>query len=112
MTYTRQGLIALALEEMGVPGAGQTASAEDTQTVDRKLNAVMADLALRDIYQWGDPDQIPDETALHLAVILAEASAMSFGLPKDEQKRLVAEARVRALQPQIASGQRMTAEYF
>jgi hypothetical protein len=112
MAYSREKLVLLALEELGVPGAGQTPSAEDKKTIDDKLNSVMDDLAERNIYTWGDPDQTPDAAAIHLAVVMAQASARSFGVPKDEAVRLLAEARLRELKPAILSGQPQQAEYF
>lgn len=112
MTYSREKLVLLALEEMGIPGSGQTASAEDRKTVDDKLNSVMDDLAERNIFTWGDPDQTPDSAAIHLAVIMAQASARSFGLPKDEPTRLLAEARLRELKAVILSGQPQQSDYY
>lgn len=112
MAYSREQLVLLALGELGVPGAGQAPSAEDKATVDGKLNSVMDDLALRNIYTWGDPDQIEDAAAIHLAKIMAFASARSFGQPEDETARLASESRLRALQPMIATGQTQTTEYF
>lgn len=112
MTYSREKLVLLALEELGVPGAGQTPSAEDKKTIDDKMNSVMDDLARRDVYVWGDPDQTEDAAAIHLAQLLANASARSFGQAPDEAVRLLAEARLIALRPTIVTGQRQTTEYF
>jgi hypothetical protein len=112
MTYSREKLVLLALEELGVPGAGQAPSAEDKKVIDDKLNSVMDDLALRDIYAWGDPDQTPDAAAIHLAKIMANASARSFGQAADEGVRLLAESRLRALKLAVLSGQPQTTEYF
>lgn len=112
MSYTREALVLLALEELGVPGAGQTPSAEDKATVDNKLNSVMDDLALRNIYAWGNPDDIDDAAAIHLAKIMAQASARSFGQAPDETVRLLAEGRLRGLKQSIATGQAQTSDYF
>jgi hypothetical protein len=112
MAYSREALVLLALEELGVPGAGQTPSAEDKATIDNKLNSVMDDLALRNIYTWGDPDETPDAAAIHLAVIMAQASARSFGQMADEGRRLMAEARLTALRQTILSGQPQQVEWY
>lgn len=112
MTYSREQLINRALGNLSVVGAGQTASAEDFATVDGMLNSVMSDLAQRDIYTWGDPDTIDDGAFLHLAEVVADAAANDFGQPKDKDKRLTAEARLRGLQPTIYSGAPQTTEYF
>lgn len=112
MTYSREKLVLLALEELGIPGAGQTPSAEDKKTVDDKLNSVMDDLAERNIYAWGDPDQTPDAVAIHVAVCMSVASARSFGQAPDESRRLLAEGRLRELKQVILSGQPQQTEYF
>lgn len=112
MPYSRENLVLLALEELGVPGAGQTPSAEDKATIDNKLNSVMDDLAQRNIYVWGDPDQIEDAAAIHIAKIMAHASARSFGQAADEAARLYSEARLKELRPYIDAGDPIPALYF
>lgn len=112
MTYTRAGLVLLALEELEAVGAGQQPRAADQKTVDDRLDAVMADLALRNIYTWGDPDKIDDAAAVHLSVILAEANAPSFGRGRNEDARLLAEARLRGIKQTYVTGQVQTADYY
>lgn len=112
MAYSREALVLLALEELGVPGAGQTPSAEDKDTIDRKLNSVMDDLAMRNVWVWGDPDQIEDAAAIHLAKIMAHASARSFGQAPNEADRLYSEGRLRELRPYIDAGDPIVGEYF
>lgn len=112
MSYSREALVLLALEELGVPGAGQTPSAEDKATVDNKLNSVMDDLAQRNIYVWGNPDETDDASAVHFAVCLAQACCREFGQPKDEGVRLLAEARLMELRPYIDAGDPIHADYF
>jgi hypothetical protein len=110
MAYSREQLVLLALDEHGIPGAGQTPSAEDKKFVDDRLDSVMADLAQRNIYTWGDVDAIDDAAAIHLAKILAVASPI--GNPIPESERLLAESRLRALNQVILSGQPQTIEWF
>lgn len=112
MTYSREKIVFLALKELGVPGAGQTPSAEDKATVDEKFNSVMADLAQRNIYVWGDPDKTEDAAAVHIGVCLAQACCREFGQAKDEPARLLSEARLRALQVITLTGQPQTTEYY
>lgn len=112
MTKTRTELVNRALKELGVVGAGQTASAEDFDEIDKAVEPVMSDLATRDIWVWGDPDEYDDDAFDHLAVLLANARARGFGVQPDEQKRLLAEARLRGLKPTILSGQPQQIEYF
>lgn len=112
MTKTRQQLVTRALQKLSVLAAGQTASAEDAQLVLDEIPPVMDDLAQRDIFSWGDPDQIEDAAFVHLADILANSVAADFGKPQDETLRLTAEKRLRALRLSMLSGQQQTAEYF
>lgn len=112
MTYSREQLVELALKQMGVVGAGQTASAEDAADVDAYINTVMSDLATREVWTWGDPDQIADEAALHLADILGYAAAPAFGMERDEGKRLLSESRLRRLNAEYLSGQPLQVDYY
>jgi hypothetical protein len=45
-------------------------------------------------------------------LLLANARARACGAPPDEQKRLLAEARLRGLKPTILSGRTQEIEYF
>lgn len=112
MTKTRAELVKEALIELGAVGAGQPPAPEDAQVIDDALVPVLADLAQRDIYQYGDLDAIEDEAFLHLAKILANEKARSFGKEPDETKRLYSERRLRELQPTVLSGQPQQVEYF
>lgn len=112
MTHTREQLATRALNKLGVVGAGQTAAAEDLAVVDDSLDSIMSDLATRGVWVWGDPDAIDDDAFEHLAVILANANATEFGEPEDEQKRLMAEARLRQLQVTFLSGQPLAVDYY
>lgn len=112
MTCSREKLVLLALRWRGIPGAGQTPAAEDKAAMDEVFNNAMDDLAERNIYAWGDPDQTPDAAALHISVVLAwhapDLGNMVAGAPTLEQ----AESRLRALKQVILSGQPQQTEYF
>jgi len=112
MTKTRSELVNRALQKLKVVGAGQTASAEDSQFVNDELEPVMSDLAVRNIFVWGDPDEIDDAAFVHLADILANSVAGDFGQAQDETVRLYAEKRLRELNLYSLSGQRQTSEYY
>lgn len=109
---SREELVNRALKELGVVGSGQTASAEDYATIDEAVEPVMSDLATRDVWVWGDPDEYDEDAFEHLAVLLANAKARSFGKAPSEETRLMAESRLRQLSPTILSGQRQQTEYF
>jgi len=112
VTKTRAELVARALSELGVVGSGQTASAEDTQTVDNEVEPMFDNLAQRNVFQWGDPDQIDDNAFVFLARWLANSIGRPFGVTPDEQLRLSLEQNLREVKPVFLSGQRQTADYF
>ena len=109
---SREQLVLRALQELKVVGAGQQPAAEDAKIVDDEIPPVMGDLARRDIYYWGDPDQIDDDSFVHLAIILANSVRVPFGQTPDETVRLLAEQRLRSINAQTLSGRAQTAEYF
>lgn len=112
MSYTREEWVNGALEELGVVGSGQEASAEDAQTVDRHVNSVINDLVTRSVWSIGDPDTIDDGAYNHLCVILAQVVARKFGQEPSEQARLMAENRLRELGAETLSYQPLAVDYF
>lgn len=112
MTQTRERLVARALEKLKVVGSGQTASAEDTQFVDEVVEPMMADLGARNIFAWGNEDELPDDAFEHLAGLLANSCAEDFGKVNDENKRVLLETRLRMINPISLSGQPQKVEYF
>ncbi len=109
---TREQLVTRALQKLKVLAAGQTPSAEDAKVVDDDLVPVLSDLSTRNIYPFGDPDQIEDNAFVHLADILANSVAADFGLDQNETVRIAAEMRLRELTAQTLSGQPLQACYF
>lgn len=113
MTKTRDQLVARSLEKLRVVGSGQTASAEDTALVDAVVDPVMSSLATRQVFSWGDPDELPDEAFEHLADCVAHAAAPDFGkMHGDRAARLGFEADLRALNIYSLSGQIARTDYF
>jgi len=109
---TRQALVLRALLNVGGVAAGQAAAPEDYKVADDAVEPTLASLASRGMWQWGDPDQIDDDTFLILADLLANEIALDFGKPKDEGLRMVGEQHLHQLQPVILSGERQQTEYF
>lgn len=109
---SREQLVLRALQDLGVVGAGQQASAEDTKIANDDVVPVLKDLARRNIYNFGDADQIEDEHFVHLASILSNSVAPTFGMPQDDAKRLYAEARLRDLRYVRDAGDPIEANYF
>lgn len=112
MSKTSAQLVARALNKLGAVGAGQAPSAEDAALVEDEIAPLMDDLMVRGIYAWGDPDAIDDAAFLHVADLLANSVARDFGRQQDETLRLMAEKRLRELEPMVLSGQAQKAEYF
>lgn len=109
---SREQLVTRALQKLKVLAAGQSPSAEDYQVVDDDLVPVLSDLSTRNIYPFGDPDQIEDNAFVHLADILANSVAADFGRDQNDTVRLAAEARLRELTAQTLSGQALQVDYF
>ena len=112
MSKTQAELIDRALQKLGVLGAGQTAETEDSDLLEAEIQPLMSDLSERNIYQWGDPDDIDDAAFLHLADLLSNSVARDYGKQQDEQLRVTAESRLRLLEPLVLSGQPLRAEYY
>lgn len=109
---SREQLVARALQKLKVLAAGQTPSAEDAKVVDDEVVPVLSDLSKREIYPFGDPDQIEDDAFVHLADILANSVAADFGRDQSEELRLMAEMRLRQLTAQTLSGQSLQVDYY
>lgn len=109
---TREQLVRRTLQKLKVLAAGQTPSAEDAQVVDDEIEPVLSDLSVRNIYHFGDPDQIEDEAFVHLADVLAQSVAADFGRDQDESMRILAENRLRRIQAETLSYQPLRVEYF
>lgn len=112
MDKTREQLVLRALNELGVPGAGQTPSAEDAQIVDAEIGPLLSDLAKRNIYNYGDPDAIEEDAFVHLAVILANSVARQFGQAQDESERIYRESRLRDLHYFLPASTPIRVQYF
>ena len=109
---SREQLVLRALREVGAVEAGQAAAAEDVQAMDDEVEPLMADLAKRRIWTWGDPDQIDDSAVIHLAKLLANSAARQFGEVPSEEVRLYCESRLRELTFVDISGQPQETVYF
>jgi hypothetical protein len=79
-TRTRRDLVNAALANLGILAAGQNANAEDFEAVDNFVDPLVAWLEATDVIDIDDIDAIPLEWFNALAVILADQSALMFGL--------------------------------
>ena len=95
---TRAELISEALTELFADGGtGQAPDAEDQDAVDRKVDALIEELAARNIVTVADTDAIPAEWLGPLAELLANECAPRFGRPKSPALREDAEARLKVM---------------
>jgi hypothetical protein len=81
-TRTRRELVNEALVNLGVLAAGQQPDSEDFEAVDNKFEPLMEWLEAAQIIDLDTSvDEIPNEWFNALAVLLADESALMFGLP-------------------------------
>jgi hypothetical protein len=97
MAKTRANLATRALQKLLVVGSGQLADSEDVETADGAIDAVLADLAGRNVYSVADETDIEVSAFEWLALILADTIAPDFGQPMDPNKRAYAENMLRRL---------------
>lgn len=112
MTKSRQALVTRALQILRVVASGQAPAAEDSTLVDNQVEPMFANLASRDIWQWGDPDVIDLDAFEPLAQLLANICAKDFGTDYDLNIKAQFEGDLRALRPSMLSGQPQRTEYF
>ena len=97
MTITREGLIALAADELNVTSVGQTLAIEDYEKIDDKIDGLLANLSSRGIVYIGDADAIPDSIADQMGILLADVCSKSFGKPRDFALRDRIEEEIRVI---------------
>jgi len=104
MSYTREQLITAALQTIQRLGVGRDMTDEDRDHIDLRIEAIVADLAARDIYAVADAGEVTptggdfDAAAfLHLARFIAAEVSPDFGVPYDEAMQSRAERRLRTL---------------
>lgn len=97
LTKTRADLVNQALSNLGVLGAGQTASTEDYDSVDSHVDQTFASLEARDIATIDNEDEIPAEWFQALSSILADDAAAEFGTASNPALVLQAETTLRQI---------------
>jgi len=106
---SRTDLIKMALQHVKAVAAGQPVSAEDNQLVSDRLAGIFAELAAREICYVPDLDDVPDEWAEALSLIVAKHVAPAFGLAGSELSDIVAlagdaEGRLRVMTRKNGTG--------
>lgn len=94
---TRDDLVTQALVNLKVIGSGQDPDADDSATVDGKVDGLLAELETRGIVSVPDSDSIPVEFFNPLAELLANEAAPAFGMAKDAGMREDAETRLKIM---------------
>lgn len=79
MARTRVELVHKALAVMGIIKTGQTPSAEDAEGVDAYVDDLIDYMAADEIAYVSDPDSIPNEWFVPIAILLADAASDEFG---------------------------------
>ncbi|MCC0807512.1 hypothetical protein FPV16_14950 [Methylobacterium sp. W2] len=95
MPRTRQDLIELVLQNLGVLAAGQSAAAEDRQTVNARVDPKLSELGRREVFVGLNADSLDDAVFLYVADILTFACATPFGISgakRTELAQVAAEA--------------------
>lgn len=94
---TRNDLITQALVNLKVIGSGQDPDADDSSTVDGKVDGLLGELESRGIVSVPDSNAIPVEFFNPLSELLANECAPAFGMAKDAGMREDAENRLRIM---------------
>lgn len=108
MAYTRQDLITLVLQNVGVLAAGQEASIEDRAAVDLRIDSKLAELAKREIFTGLNADALDAAVILHVADVIASACRVPFGITGNKAEVLTgaaaeAEASLKLLSRQFST---------
>lgn len=110
---TRMDLIAATLQLLNVLAAGQDPAAEDVDAIDGLIDGKLNELNLREILRVQDTSEFDDELVDPLSIILANTAAPTFGQPRNEDSRLIAEATLRSFKPSTyVPGSVLSVEYF
>ena len=98
LTKTREELIEQAGEELLLIASGQSLVSDDQQLIDSRVDGLFAELSARNVCTVSDEDNIPIEWVDALALLLANASATSFGRQRmDDRTRDSIEDRLRIM---------------
>lgn len=95
-------------------GSGQSADPEDFQFVNERVPVILGSLSSRNVYPYGDPDQIEEDAFEYLSICLANMQSVSrrFGSAVDNGAVSDAETKLREITAETLSYQPLKAEYF
>lgn len=92
---TRAELVTRAAQKAQLIASGQSLEAEDQQLIDASVDAVLVDLAVRNVVYVPNDEEIDLAVFEWIADILSDAIAPDFGKPRDADKVQTAEFRLK-----------------
>ena len=111
-TKTRDQLVDRALQKLMIVGSGQSPDAEDQELVDGIVDATLGDLQERNVVLIEDDEAIPASVFEWVADCLADNAAADFGKPRDPQKVMYAENRLKKISSIPQTYEPLRSEYF
>jgi hypothetical protein len=112
MAKTAQELKNEAWAMLTGSGPYDTPSAEDSAVMQTYLNPLLEQLALDEVCEVTDQDDIPDAWFLPLARLLANVAGPRFGTPVNDDARRMDEALLRKLTAAPPTYEPACASYF
>jgi hypothetical protein len=97
MAYVQADLVREVLEELLKLQPGETVPDEDTTAVTTRIEATLAELAVRNVYYMADATEIPPEAFNPLVTYMAEVCAPKYGRARDRDAMRDAEDALRTL---------------
>jgi hypothetical protein len=111
-TATRPELIDAVLDELGLPGAGQTNSAEDVAKIDGIIDKCLDDLVGQEVIRLDDSDEFPYVIFNPLVAYIAEVATRAYGGQKNIQMMEWAMQKLRVAARGGPTYEVMRSEYF
>lgn len=109
---SREELVKRAWDELAPSEAGQGIPPEDYQRIDGEVDALMSELYRKSIYSNGNRDEVDDWAFTHIAVLLANACAVSYGIPFSQEIQIFRESRLKEMRNSGYVGQKQEVQYF
>jgi hypothetical protein len=78
-TKTRDELVDMAADELGLTSSGNAAEAEDQEKIDSRVDGLFLALSARGVCDVSNDEAIPIEWTDPLALLLADTCASAFG---------------------------------
>ena len=111
-TATRPELIDAVLDELGLPGAGQSNSAEDVAKIDGVIDKCLEDLVFQEVIRLQDSDEFPYGIFNPLVAYIAEVATRAYGGQKNVQMMEWAMHKLRIAARGGPTYEVMRSEYF